>query len=140
MLTREDNELLTQVGAGTPMGRVIRSYWLPILLSRELESDGKALRLRIMGEDLVAFRDTSGTVGVLDELCAHRGASLYYGRNENCALQCVYHGWKYDATGQCIETPNEPPESNFKDKVKLTAYPTAERSGIVWVYMGQRKP
>jgi phenylpropionate dioxygenase-like ring-hydroxylating dioxygenase large terminal subunit len=122
------------------MGNVIRSYWLPILLSRELEADGKALRMRIMGEDLIAFRDTNGTVGVLDELCAHRGASLYYARNENCALQCVYHGWKYDVNGQCVETPNEPPESNFKDKVRLTSYSTSERSGVVWVYMGTRTP
>jgi phthalate 4,5-dioxygenase len=122
------------------MGNVIRSYWLPILLSRELEVDGKALRLRIMGEDLVTFRDSAGKVGVLDELCAHRGASLYYARNENCGLACVYHGWKYDVSGQCVETPNEPPESNFKDKVKLTAYPTAERNGIVWVYMGTQDP
>jgi phthalate 4,5-dioxygenase oxygenase subunit len=136
MLSKEENELLTRVGQGTPMGNVIRSYWLPILLSRELEADGRALRLRIMGEDLVTFRDTNGNVGVLDELCAHRGASLYYARNENCGLQCVYHGWKYDVNGQCLETPNEPPESNFKDKVRLTNYPTAERNGMVWVYMG----
>ena len=140
MLSKEDNELLTRVGPGTPMGRVIRSYWLPILLSHELEPDGRALRLRIMGEDLVTFRDTQGRVGVLEEFCAHRGASLYYGRNEACGLACVYHGWKYDVSGQCLETPNEPPESNFKDKVRLLAYPTAERNGVVWTYMGSQDP
>jgi phthalate 4,5-dioxygenase oxygenase subunit len=137
MLTPEENELLTRVGPGTPMGLLMRAYWLPALLSTELpEADGKPLRLRLLGEHLLAFRDSDGSVGVIGEHCAHRGASLYYGRNEKCGMRCVYHGWKYDRSGQCVDMPSEPPESTFKDKIKLAGYPPPERSGMVWVYMG----
>ena len=137
MLTKADNELLTQVGPGTPMGNALRQYWFPILLSTELpEKDGAPLRLKLMGEDLVAFRDSSGAVGLVANNCPHRGASLFFGRNEEAGLRCVYHGWKFDVTGACLDMPNEPAESNFKNKVHLTAYPCCERNGVIWAHMG----
>src|ERR687883_139791 len=123
MLSREENELLTRVGPGTPMGALLRRYWLPAFLA----------------EDLVAFRDSGGHVGLLGAHCPHRGASLYFGRNEECGLRCVYHGWKFDVAGQCVDMPNEPPESNFKDKVRAKTYPCTERGGVVWTYMGARQ-
>jgi len=137
MLTREENDLLCRVGPGTLMGDLIRQYWLPVLLSHELaERDGPPLRVRLLGEDLIAFRDTSGQVGLLANNCPHRGASLFFGRNEEHGLRCVYHGWKYDVQGRCVDMPNEPPESNFKHKIRVTAYPCRERRGLVWAYMG----
>jgi phenylpropionate dioxygenase-like ring-hydroxylating dioxygenase large terminal subunit len=139
MLSKEDNELLTRIGPGTPMGNLMRQYWLPFMLSEEVpEADGNPVRVRLLGEDLIAFRDTAGRVGLLGNHCPHRGASLFFGRNEECGLRCVYHGWKYDVTGQCTDMPNEPPESNFKDKIRHTAYPTRELNGILWAYMGPR--
>ncbi len=135
MLTREENERLTRVGAGTPMGETMRRYWLPALLSWELpEPDGAPVRVRLLGEDLVAFRTTDGRIGLVDEFCPHRGASLWLGRNEENGLRCVYHGWKYDVTGQCIDQMNEPRQ--FCSKVSVKAYPTYEESGVVWTYMG----
>ena len=137
MLNKEDNELLCRVGPGTPMGDVMRHYWLPGLLSSELPSaDSDPLRLMLLGEALIAFRDTNGRVGVVQNNCPHRGASLFFGRNEEAGLRCVYHGWKFDVDGNCIDMPNEPAESDFKSKVRAVAYPTQERCGIVWVYMG----
>lgn len=136
MLNERDNELITRVGPGTPMGSLLREYWLPAFQSQELTADGDQLRLRLLGEDLVAFRDTAGNIGVLGEHCPHRGASLFLGRNEECGLRCVYHGWKFDVTGQCVEMPNEPPEADFAERVKQKAYRTIERRGVVWVYMG----
>ncbi|SRR5579884_20631 len=137
MLSREENERLTRTGPGTPMGELFRRFWLPAMLSSELpEPDGPPVRLRLLGEDLVAFRDTSGRVGVLAANCPHRGASLFFGRNEECGLRCVYHGWKFDVEGRCVDMPNEPPESNFKDKVRQRAYPAREAGKVVWVYMG----
>jgi phenylpropionate dioxygenase-like ring-hydroxylating dioxygenase large terminal subunit len=139
MLTKEDNELATRVGAGTPMGSFFREFWLPILKSEELpEPDCRPCRVRVLGENLVAFRDTSGRIGLLDELCEHRCAPLYYGRNEENGLRCVYHGWKFDVTGQCVDMPSEAPASNFKSKIKARAYPCLERSGVIWTYMGPR--
>jgi phthalate 4,5-dioxygenase len=143
MLKQEDAEKLCFAGPGTPMGKVFRSYWIPALLSEELSGpDCPPVRLRLLGEDLVAFRDTNGTVGILDAYCPHRRAHLFWGRNEECGLRCVYHGWKFDATGQCVDTPNEPATSDFKHSVKLTSYPTWEKSGIIWTYMGpeERQP
>ncbi|MCH7481285.1 MAG: Rieske 2Fe-2S domain-containing protein [Chloroflexi bacterium] len=137
MLSPEENELLTRVGAGTPMGELMRQYWLPCLISTELAPDGDVLRIRLLGEDLLAFRDTQGRVGVVGPNCAHRGASLFYARNEEGGLRCPYHGWKYDVDGACVDMPNEPPESSFKDKVRQPSYRTAERNGVVWVYMGR---
>ena len=125
MLSQEENQLLTRVGQDTQMGRLLRQYWLPALLAEELpEPDGAPMRLRLLGEDLVAFRDTNGTVGVIQNNCPHRGASLFFGRNEEAGIRCVYHGWKFAADGTCVDMPNEPAESDFKHKVKATAYPT----------------
>jgi phenylpropionate dioxygenase-like ring-hydroxylating dioxygenase large terminal subunit len=140
MLSKEENELLCRVGSGTPMGTLMREYWIPALLSSELpERDGAPMRVRLLGEDLVAFRDSSGRVGLLAHSCPHRGASLFFGRNEEDGLRCVYHGWKFDASGACVDMPSEPPESNFKSKVRATAYPCQERGGLVWTYMGPRE-
>ncbi len=137
MLTKEDNELLTRTGPGTPMGTLFRRFWWPALLPSELpRADSDPLRFRIMGEDLIAFRDTNGKVGFLANNCPHRGASLFFGRNEEAGLRCVYHGWKFDVDGTCIDMPNEPAESDFKAKVKAVAYPSAEYAGVVWIYMG----
>jgi len=113
-----DNELLTRVGPGTPMGSVMRQYWLPALKSDELEVDGPPVRLRLLGENLIGFRTHSGAVGVFDHQCPHRCASLFFGRNEGDGLRCVYHGWKYDVTGRCMETPTEPDGSTLKDRVR----------------------
>ncbi len=139
MLSREDNELITQTGPGTPMGELFRRFWLPALQSWELpEPDCPPVRVRLLSEDLVAFRDTDGRVGLLGNHCPHRGASLFFGRNEEQGLRCVYHGWKFDLTGQCVDMPSEPPESTFKERVRATAYPCVERGGVIWTYMGPR--
>ena len=137
MVTYQENEILTQTDAGTPMGEVMRRYWMPALLSSEIpEPDCPPVRVRLLGEQLVAFRDTSGRIGLLEEFCAHRLASLFLGRNEECGLRCVFHGWKWDVDSNCVDMMNEPPESDYKTKVKLTAYPVLELAGIVWAYMG----
>src|SRR5437763_1866790 len=140
MLSKEENAFLTQTSPGTPMGELFRRFWLPALLSEELpEPDCEPVRLKLLGEELIVFRDTSGRVGVLDAYCPHRGAALFFGRNEENGLRCIYHGWKFDVSGQCIDMPNEPAESDFRQKVKAVAYPTQERGGIVWAYLGPRK-
>jgi phenylpropionate dioxygenase-like ring-hydroxylating dioxygenase large terminal subunit len=140
MLSKQDNETIHRVGPGTPMGELMRQYWIPAVMSSELaEPDGRPMRLRLLGEDLIAFRATSGQVGIVANNCPHRGASLYFGRNEEEGLRCVYHGWKFDVSGKCVDMPNEPAESNFKDKVKAVAYPTQERNGVVWIYIGPRE-
>jgi phthalate 4,5-dioxygenase oxygenase subunit len=136
MTSLSDSEVLTRVGAGTPMGELMRHYWLPALKSSELTADGDPVRLMLLGEKLVAFRDSAGRVGVMDQRCPHRCASLFFGRNEDGGLRCIYHGWKYDVTGQCLDQPNLPPSQQFKDKVRAKAYRTAERNGLVWVFMG----
>jgi phenylpropionate dioxygenase-like ring-hydroxylating dioxygenase large terminal subunit len=137
MLTHEENRLLTLTGPGTPAGEYFRRYWLPALLAEEVAApDCPPVRIRLLGEDLVAFRDTNGRVGIVDERCPHRMASLYFGRNEECGLRCVYHGWKFDVTGACVDIPNEPPEYWFQNKVRITAYPVEEYGGLVWIYMG----
>ncbi len=139
MLSKEENELLAQTGPGTAMGDLMRRYWLPALLSEELpERDGTPLKLRLLGEDLVAFRDTEGRVGILDEACSHRCASLAYGRNEEGGLRCLYHGWKYDVAGNILETPPEPAESTFKSRIKQPSCLVREHAGIVWAYMGPK--
>jgi nitrite reductase/ring-hydroxylating ferredoxin subunit len=136
MLSKQDNDLLCRVGAGTAMGELMRRYWIPAMYGWELEPDGQPQRVRLLGEDLLAWRDSNGTTAFTQEHCPHRGVSLYYGRNEECGLRCCYHGWKYDTTGQCIDMPNEPASSNFKTKVRILSYRTAEAGGLVWVYMG----
>lgn len=139
MLSKEHNELITRTASGTPMGELLRRYWIPALLSEEIpESDCPPAQVRILGEELVAFRDSQGRIGLLGEHCSHRGSSLYYGRNEECGLRCIYHGWKYDVKGNVLETPAEPPESDFKKKIPHLAYPTREAAGIIFAYLGPR--
>ena len=140
MLKPEDNELITRVGPGTPMGNLMREYWVPAMLSSELPTpDSDPVRVLLLGEQLIGFRDTNGNVGRIQNNCPHRGASLFFGRNEEAGIRCVYHGWKFDVEGHCLDMPNEPAESDFKHKVKATAYPCKERGGLVWTYMGPRK-
>src|SRR5246127_2490872 len=137
MTTHEQNEFLTRSGPGTAMGNLLRRYWIPALLSSEIaEPDCPPVRTKLLGERLIAFRDSQGRLGVMDEFCAHRGVSLWFGRNEENGLRCPYHGWKYDTTGQCIEVPSEPSESGFCQKIKLKSYPLIERGGMLWAYMG----
>jgi phenylpropionate dioxygenase-like ring-hydroxylating dioxygenase large terminal subunit len=122
------------------MGALMRQYWVPAMLSSELpRPDCPPVRVLLLGEKLIGFRDTSGQVGLLGNHCPHRGASLYYARSDECGLRCVYHGWKFDVTGRCVDMPSEPPDSNFKNKIRATAYPCAERGGVVWAYLGPRE-
>jgi phthalate 4,5-dioxygenase len=134
-----ETQLLTQVGPGTPMGELMRQFWIPGILSSELKADGAPVRLMLLGERLVAFRTTSGRVGVMDHRCAHRCASLFYGRNEHEGIRCVYHGWKFDADGQCVDAPNVRSRKPIHPTIKTKAHRTAEVHGVVWVYMGQRE-
>jgi phenylpropionate dioxygenase-like ring-hydroxylating dioxygenase large terminal subunit len=137
MLSPAENTLLTQTGPGTPMGEVFRRFWLPALFVEELpEPDGAPIRFRVLSEDLVAFRDSNGAIAFMQQACPHRGASMFFGRNEESGLRCVYHGWKFDVAGDCVDMPNEPAESNFKHKIKARTYPGAEWGGLVWIYMG----
>ncbi len=138
-MLREENEILTRIGPGTPMGEVMRRYWMVAALSSDLpEPDCPPIRIKLLGEDLVAFRDSNGRVGLLDEFCPHRQASLFLGRSEECGLRCIFHGWKFDVEGNCLEMPNELPEDDFKDKVHVKAYPTLELGGAIWAYMGPK--
>ncbi|MBV9329470.1 MAG: Rieske 2Fe-2S domain-containing protein [Chloroflexi bacterium] len=139
MLSKEDNELVTRVGPGTPMGILMREYWVPALLASELPSpDSDPVRVMLLGEKLIAFRDSNGNAGLIQNHCPHRGASLFFGRNEEAGLRCVYHGWKFSVDGTCVDMPNEPAESDFKHKVRAVAYPCKERGGVIWAYMGPR--
>jgi phthalate 4,5-dioxygenase oxygenase subunit len=137
MLSHADNELLVRTGPGTPMGTLFRRFWAPVALASEVGGPNSApVRVRVLGEDLVLFRDSHGKLGLLDAYCPHRRASLYWGRNEDDGLRCVYHGWKFDVNGQCTDVPNCPEGPTFKDKVTTTAYPAMERGGLIWAYMG----
>src|SRR3954468_24071669 len=137
MLTAEENDLLCRVEGDAPMGQLMRRHWIPACLSEEVtEPDGAPVRTRLLGEDLVVFRDTDGRLGVLDEYCPHRRVSLALGRNEECGLRCLYHGWKMDVEGYVLEMASEPAESGFAEKVKHKAYPVREWGGLVWTYMG----
>jgi phthalate 4,5-dioxygenase len=139
-VTPEDNVRLTRVGPGTPMGNLMRRYWQPVALSTELpEKDGPPIRVRILGEDLIAFRDSNDAIGLVDAFCPHRRAPMFFGRNEECGLRCVYHGWKFDVNGTCVDMPSEPPDSLFKTKVSIAAYPTHEVGGLVWAYLGPKE-
>jgi phthalate 4,5-dioxygenase oxygenase subunit len=139
VLSTKDNDLLTLTGGGTPMGDLIRRYWIPALMSEEIaEPDGSPVRVRLLGEELVAFRDTQGRVGLIGEHCRHRGASLFYGRNEDCGLRCIYHGWKFEVDGSVVDTPAEPNDALVRQGIKHTAYPTVEKAGIVFAYLGPR--
>jgi phthalate 4,5-dioxygenase oxygenase subunit len=138
MLNHEMNQLITRTGPGTPMGELFRRFWLPAVAAAELEVDGPPVRLRILHEDLVAFRDTNGKVGVIAAFCSHRLAPLFFGRNEQCGLRCPYHGWKFDIEGKCVEMPNVPRgnAASVREQVALTAYPAQEAGGLIWIYMG----
>src|SRR5215216_3611245 len=138
MSIQQDCEDLTRVGPGTVMGNYIREYWIPAAKSSELKADGDPMRLMLLGEKLIAFRDTQGRVGVIDHRCPHRCASLFLGRNEEGGIRCVYHGWKFDVAGNCLDMPNVTPQQDFRHKVKARAYRAVERAGLVWVYMGSQ--
>jgi phthalate 4,5-dioxygenase oxygenase subunit len=139
MMTAEDNETLVRVGPGTPMGAFMRQFWVPACLSSELEADGVQMRLMLLCEKLIAFRDSAGRVGIMDHRCPHRLASLFFGRNEGDGIRCGYHGWKFDVAGNCLDQPNLPEKKRYPAGVKANAYPTIERGGIVFVYMGKRE-
>jgi phthalate 4,5-dioxygenase len=135
-MKKDLNDLLTQTASGTPMGAVFRRYWLPALLSEQVSvADGDPVRLELLSEKMLAFRDSSGRLGLVDEFCAHRGVSLWFGRNEEGGIRCPYHGWKYDISGQCVDIPSER-GTPFCERVKLKSYPLVERGGVIWVYMG----
>jgi phenylpropionate dioxygenase-like ring-hydroxylating dioxygenase large terminal subunit len=137
MLSAHDNETLTRTNAGTAMGELLRRFWMPVLLAKELPGpDCDPVRVGVCGEEFVAFRDTQGRIGLLDARCPHRGAELFWGRNEECGLRCVYHGWKFDAEGTCVDLPSEPQDSNFREKIRTGAYPTREYGGLIWAYFG----
>ena len=140
MLRKEQNDLVTQTGPGAPMGELFRRFWLPALLSEELaEPGGEPVRLQLLSERMLAFRDSEGKLGLIDEFCAHRGVSLWFGRNEEGGIRCPYHGWKYDVNGQCIDVPSEPAASGYCNKIKLKSYPLVEQGGVIWVYMGPKE-
>ena len=140
MLRKEVNDLLTQTDPDTPMGNMFRQYWIPALLARELDTNTcPPVRVKLLGERLIAFRDSKGRLGLIDEFCAHRGVSLWFGRNEEEGLRCPYHGWKYDYTGQCIEVPSEPEHSGFCNKIKLKSYPLVQVGDVLWTYMGDQE-
>jgi phenylpropionate dioxygenase-like ring-hydroxylating dioxygenase large terminal subunit len=138
MSTKKDSDDLLRIGPGTAMGELLRQYWIPAAMSSELARDGAPMRLLLLGERLIAFRDSAGRVGIMDQRCPHRCASLFLGRNEEGGLRCVYHGWKFDTQGNCVDMPNTPPHQDYKAKVRAKAYRTVERNGLVWVYMGAR--
>src|SRR5258708_21101736 len=143
MLRKEQNDLLTQTAPETPMGAMFRSYWLPALLSEELpENDCPPVRVKLLSERLLAFRDSQGRYGLINEFCAHRRVSLWFGRNEEGGIRCPYHGCKYDVTAQCIDLPSEPEESGMRKNIKLNSYPAIELAGVIWAYLGpaDKKP
>ncbi len=139
MLSKEDNELITNTDAGAPMGELFRRFWLPVALAEELPAaDCNPVRVQILGEKLIAFRDTNGALGLVDAFCPHRGAPLFFGRNEECGLRCVYHGWKFDVDGNCVDLPSAPEGETYKLKIKLKSYPVREAGDLVWAYMGPK--
>src|SRR4051812_15193247 len=132
MLSQEENELLARVGPGTPAGRLLRRYWHVVGAAAELTAEKPKKRVRILGEDLVLYRDRSGTHGLVGEHCSHRGASLYYGFVEDNGIRCAYHGWKYDACGRCLEQPFETPEIRYKEEISHLAYPVVKSAGLLF--------
>ncbi|OAI40665.1 hypothetical protein AYO38_05525 [bacterium SCGC AG-212-C10] len=141
MLSAKDNDLLTQTNPGTPMGDLFRRFWLPVLLAKEVGGpDSDPVRVKVMGEELVAFRDSEGKLGLIEGRCPHRGAELFWGRNEECGLRCVYHGWKFDTQGNCVDMPSELPDSQYREKVGLRSYPVAQQGDFLWAYLGPGEP
>ena len=143
MLTVQDHDIVTNTNRGTPLGELFRRFWLPVALSQELPGpDCAPMRVRVMGEDLIAFRDSDGRPGLVDAYCPHRGAPIFFGRNEENGIRCVYHGWKFDVTGACVDLPNAPEGETFKNKVQITAYPCEDKGDLIWAYMGpaEKKP
>ena len=141
MISSDQNDFLTQTGPDTAMGNLLRRYWIPAMLASELPGpDCAPVRVSLLSEKLIAFRDTSGRIGLMDEFCAHRRVSLWFGRNEENGLRCAYHGWKYDVNGQCVEVPSE--REDFCKRVKVKSYPVEEKAGVIWAYMGppEEKP
>jgi phenylpropionate dioxygenase-like ring-hydroxylating dioxygenase large terminal subunit len=136
---QEESEVLTRIGPGTLMGNFMREYWIPAMLASELpHPDCDPVRVKLLGEELIAFRDTSNRIGLIQNACMHRCASLFFGRNEENGIRCVYHGWKYDVTGQCVDIPNDLAGPEYKAQIKATAYPCIEKNGFIWTYMGPR--
>jgi len=142
MLSQEENELLSRIGPGTPAGRLLRRYWHVVGVAAELDNEKPKKRVKILGEDLVLYRDRSGTYGLVGEHCSHRGASLYYGFVEQDGIRCAYHGWKYDACGNCLDQPFESPEVRYKEEIKHRAYPVVKSAGLLFAYLGppEKKP
>jgi phthalate 4,5-dioxygenase oxygenase subunit len=138
MTSLRENEALAGVGPGTPVGELMRQYWIPAALSTEFVADGDPVRLLLLGEQLIGFRDSTGQVGIMDHRCPHRCASLFFGRNEEGGIRCVYHGWKFDVNGNCVDMANVPPHQDFKHKVHAKSYRTQERAGLIWVFMGDQ--
>src|SRR5947209_1524048 len=136
MLTKEENDFLTRIGPGTPAGDLFRRYWLPFCVASEVTPEKPTKFVRVLGEDLVLFKDRSGNVGLIQDHCAHRGASLLYGRVEERGISCAYHGWLYDTQGNCLETPAEPADSKFYLTVRIKAYPVMRMAGFYWAYLG----
>ena len=137
MLSATDNAYLNSSEPDTPMGNYLRCHWHPVALSEEVaKPDCAPIRLKVMGEDLLLFRDSKGKTGLIEPFCAHRGADLFFGRNEECGIRCIYHGWKYDIHGNCIDMPNVPKDAAYHGKIKIKAYPTQEFADMVWAYMG----
>ncbi len=137
MLSIEENDMLTQTGPGAPMGDLFRRHWIPALLSEEIPApDCPPVRVKLLSENLIAFRDSNGNPGLVDSHCPHRGAPLFFGRNEESGIRCVYHGWKFDVTGACVDLPNSPEGETYKDKVAVKAYPCWDKGGMIWTYMG----
>ena len=137
MLSREDNELITDTNPGTPMGDLFRRFWLPVALTEELPAaDCPPVRVTVLGEKLLGFRDSNGKLGLLDLYCPHRGASLFFARNEECGLRCVYHGWKFDVNGDCLDLPSAPEGETYRQKIHIKSYPVHEAGGLIWAYLG----
>ena len=136
MLTREENETLTRVGRGTPAGEMLRRYWMPAAVAAELTDDKPIKAVRLLGEDLVIYRDKTGRYGLVGEQCPHRRASLAFGRVDEEGIRCPYHDWKFDGAGKCLEQPAEPESGGFKDKITHTAYPDEKLGGLLWAYLG----
>jgi phenylpropionate dioxygenase-like ring-hydroxylating dioxygenase large terminal subunit len=140
MMTQEENDLLTQTDRGTPMGELMRRYWQPVALSEELPANGAPIPAKIMGEELVLYRDDKGELGLMGIHCPHRGADLSYGRVEDGGLRCIYHGWLFDKGGRCLDQPWEPGGGEHRDQIRHTAYPCHEQAGAIFVYMGPGEP